>query len=437
MRIDHIAIRNFHGIERAEYDLHPSITVLLGNNATGKSAILDALAILAGSYFLGIDGISSLTIKNDDIRQELRFNSDGSTQRIYHTPSELYAKGEVHGEMIEWCRDRLSLSGKTRKSEARKIEHLGADAYAEVKKGTHVTRPFLGYYSVARLGTQKKETANLKRALADLNAGYINSLNKESSQWAAERWFAGLQSRALENIGNTKEILTLVKSRILSLFQSADCPLDDIRHDPETNEIFVRFHESGGFCPVSLLSSGYESVLSMGLDIIYRIYSLNRHLGLEVFSESPGIALVDETDMHLHPKWQGCIVEKLHAAFPKLQFIFTTHSPFVVQSLRHARIIDLDSDQQRDVGDYLKKSIPEVAEEYMGMSDVERSPYYLEQVAAAEEYFTLLKTTPRGDPEELAKAKARLDEFEIRYNRDPAFVALLRAERNASKMDEK
>jgi predicted ATP-binding protein involved in virulence len=168
---------------------------------------------------------------------------------------------------------------------------------------------------------------------------------------------------------------------------------------------------------------------------VYRIFVLNPHLGADAFDKTPGIALIDETDMHLHPKWQGRIIEDLRSAFPVLQFVFTTHSPFVVQSLRNSRIIDLDAQHVRDVGDYVKKSIPEVAEEYMGMEEIERSPYFMEQVKAAEEYFVLLKKSPDLDVEELKKVTEKLNNFEIRYDRDPAFVALLRAERLTSDVD--
>ena len=432
MRIDHLTINNFHGIKEADYDLHPKATILLGNNATGKSAILDALAILAGSYFLGIDGVSSLTIKNDDIRQEVRIEKDGSTRRVYHTPTKLSAKGEVHGNSFEWSRERRTLAGKTIQAGAKQIATLAEVNHDDLTRGEKIIRPFLGYYSVARLGAQKKETKNQKMALADLRAGYMNALTEESSQWVAERWFAGLQSRAESGLGEAKPIFEVAKSKLLSLFQRGERPLVDIRHDSEIDEIFVRFDGDDGFIPIHFLSSGFESVLSMGIDIIYRIYILNPHLGANAFEQTPGLALVDETDMHLHPKWQGHIVEDLRDAFPALQFVFTTHSPFVIQSLRQARIIDLDINQVRDVGDHMKKSIPEVAEEFMGMENLERSPYFMEQVSAAEEYFSLLKSASLTDPNELAKEKAKLDSYEIRYNRDPAFIALLRAERNSS-----
>lgn len=420
MRIDTIKIQNFRGIVEAEYGLHPHVTVLLGNNAKGKSATLDALAILAGSYFFSIDGVASLTIKNDDIHQTLRIQPDGSAQRTYRAPCYLEAKGNVHGSEVEWRHGGRFLveieSGKVLvvPEDMKSISELAEEAHSSLLKGTTVIRPFLGYYSVARLGMQKKFDDKQKIELPDLNTGYVNALTQANSQWKAERWFAGLQSRAYGGLGEAKAIFEMAKSKILALFQSVEPPLKDIRHDPEIDVLFVLFENAEGFIPVSFLSSGYKSVLSMGLDIVYRIYILNPHLGAKAFDETPGIALIDEIDMHLHPKWQGHIIDDLRKAFPLLQFVVSTHSAFIVQGLRDARIIDLDNERERDIGDYVKKSIPEIAEEYMGMEDLERSPYFNAQVKAAEEYFTLLKSTPPSDPEKLAQAKAELDKYEIR-----------------------
>lgn len=443
MRIDTIKIQNFRGIVEAEYNLHPNVTVLLGNNAKGKSATLDALAMLACNHYLGdVDRIFHLPIQNKDIRQELHIQPDGSAQYIPHLPCILEASGEVRGNIKDWklirdsfnrkkkIREKTSLSGKYRSYyDGYEFEDF-VDDYSK-----EVNHSFLGYYSVVRLSAHKKNYIKPKIELPNRKTGYVDALTQANNQWRAERWFAGLQSRAYGGLGEAKAIFEMAKSKILALFQSVEPPLKDIRHDPEIDELFILFENAEGFIPASFLSSGYKSVLSMGLDIVYRMYVINPHLGVKAFDETPGIALVDEIDMHLHPKWQGHIIDDLRKAFPLLQFVVSTHSAFIVQGLRDARIIDLDDERERDIGDYVKKSIPEVAEEYMGMENVERSPYFNAQVKAAEEYFTLLKSTPPSDPEKLAKAKAKLDEYEIRYDRDPAFIGLLRVERKAAGME--
>ncbi|MEZ0505490.1 AAA family ATPase [Pseudomonas sp. Env-44] len=432
MRIDRIEISNFHGIEKASFDLHPGVTVLLGNNAAGKSAVLDSLAVLAGSYFLGIDGVNSLSIKKSDARQERRIQTDGSTELSYYLPCALKAYGYIHDYSMSWGRELETIEGNTRKSNARALEQLSTKVHQNIIRGERVTRPFIAYYSAARLGSQKRQTRNQNEKLKDISAGYVSTLEKEGSLWRSQAWFAGLQGRALLGIASARDIYDEVKRRLLNLFENIERPLVDMFYDGEAQKIFVRFKGSDSFTPLEFLSSGYLSVMSMGMDIVYRIFALNPHLGVEVFQRTNGIALIDELDMHLHPKWQGRFVDDLRETFPGLQFVVATHSPFVIQGLRHCFIIDMDKNELRQVGDHVKKSISEVAEDYMNMDEVERSPYFIEQVKAAEDYYTLLKTTDKTDPKEVEAAKKKLDDYEVRYDRDPAFIGLLRAERNAS-----
>ncbi|WP_052675551.1 AAA family ATPase [Pseudomonas tussilaginis] len=437
MRIDRVEISNFHGIEKVSFNLHPGVTVLLGNNAAGKSAVLDSLAVLAGSYFLGVDGINSLAIKKSDARQERRIQTDGSTELSYYLPCALHADGQIHDQALSWGRELETIEGNTRKGNARALEQLSTKVHQSIVKGERVVRPFIAYYSAARLGSQKRQTRNQNEKLKDISAGYVSTLEKEGSLWRSQAWFAGLQGRALLGIASAREIYEETKRRLLNLFKHIERPLVDMFYDGEAQKVFVRFEGSDSFTPLEFLSSGYLSVMAMGMDIVYRIFALNPHLGVEVFQRTTGIALIDELDMHLHPKWQGRFVDDLRETFPGLQFIVATHSPFVIQGLRHCYIIDMDKNELRQVGDHVKKSISEVAEDYMNMDEVERSPYFIEQVNAAEDYYTLLKTTDKTNLQDVEAAKKKLDDYEVRYDRDPAFIGLLRAERNASGLDKK
>ncbi len=81
-------------------------------------------------------------------------------------------------------------------------------------------------------------------------------------------------------------------------------------------------------------------------DISYRAIRLNPHLEQDAAKKTKGIVLIDELDMHLHPKWQRRIVQDLQNAFPDMQFIATTHSPFILQSLESGQVIDLNLDQE-------------------------------------------------------------------------------------------
>ncbi|WP_036308746.1 AAA family ATPase, partial [Methyloglobulus morosus] len=88
-----------------------------------------------------------------------------------------------------------------------------------------------------------------------------------------------------------------------------------------------------GILKVELLSDGIRGVLAMVGDIAYRCIKLNPHLGLNAAEESHGVVMIDEVDMHLHPAWQQTILGNLIKAFPKIQFIVTTHSPQVISTV--------------------------------------------------------------------------------------------------------
>lgn len=105
----------------------------------------------------------------------------------------------------------------------------------------------------------------------------------------------------------------------------------------------------------------------MAADLAYRCLKLNPHLGDNALKETPGLVLIDEIDLHLHPNWQRRIVSDLKSAFPKIQFVATTHSPFIVQSLKSNEVWNLD--KLMDISPEELK-IDTVATEIMGVSSV-------------------------------------------------------------------
>jgi len=104
----------------------------------------------------------------------------------------------------------------------------------------------------------------------------------------------------------------------------------------EVNSEQVVFRDGAGVAiPVLELSDGYRSVLSLTFELIRQMAAcFPNH---ELFDETgttiiiPGVVLIDEVDVHLHPNWQRAIGPWLCRLFPQVQFIVTTHSPFVCQ----------------------------------------------------------------------------------------------------------
>jgi len=142
-----------------------------------------------------------------------------------------------------------------------------------------------------------------------------------------------------------------------------------------------------------------------------------------------GLVLIDEIELHLHPTWQRQVVEKLRTTFPNIQFVATTHSPFVIQSLRPGELINLDPEE---FGEYADKSIEDIAENVMGVELPQKSDRYRQMMAAAEAYFRLLRE-PQPAAGAVDNAERQLNELSAPFSDDPAFQALLKLERETQR----
>jgi len=162
-------------------------------------------------------------------------------------------------------------------------------------------------------------------------------------------------------------------------------------------------------------------------DIARRAAILNPHLEERALTETPGIVLIDEIDLHLHPRWQRRVVDNLRETFPNLQFIVTTHSPFIIQSLRAGELIDLN---EGEPAEYEDKPIDYVAEHVQGVSG--SSPRYEKMMEVAEEYYRVLQQAEEASPEEVERLKKRLDELVAPFSDDRAYHAFLKMEREAA-----
>lgn len=95
---------------------------------------------------------------------------------------------------------------------------------------------------------------------------------------------------------------------------------------------------------IEQMSDGYKIIIAMVADIASRMAEANPDMPDPL--QSPGIILIDEIDLHLHPKWQRIVVDQLTSTFPNIQFILSTHSPVIIAGASHkAQIKHLCSDE--------------------------------------------------------------------------------------------
>jgi predicted ATP-binding protein involved in virulence len=118
--------------------------------------------------------------------------------------------------------------------------------------------------------------------------------------------------------------------------------------------------------------------------------------------DTSGVVMIDELDLHLHPNWQRHVVSDLKNAFPNIQFVATTHSPFIVQSLAKDELInlDLESGEEGLESDPTNYGIEDVAEIEMGVENVARSEVFAEKVEVASQYYQLISKGKTSETDE-------------------------------------
>lgn len=179
----------------------------------------------------------------------------------------------------------------------------------------------------------------------------------------------------------------------------------------------------------SYMSDGFKAMINIVSEIAYRCIMLNGYLGKDAVRLTPGVVMIDEVDLYLHPHWQRHVLHDLKQAFPKIQFIVTTHSPFIIQSVGKGQLVSFDANVSTN-GSPDMQSLEEIAATRMDMKDTKRSQKYQEMVEMAEKYYQLVKAGKEND-NEAKKVKSELDNIETEFSDDPAYVALLRAERGS------
>ncbi|MCC6724335.1 MAG: AAA family ATPase, partial [Saprospiraceae bacterium] len=179
--------------------------------------------------------------------------------------------------------------------------------------------------------------------------------------------------------------------------------------------------------PFILLSEGYRNTLGLIADIAYRMAELNPH----VTTDTPGVVLIDEIDLHLHPKWQRNIVGDLKRIFPNCQFIVTTHSPFIIQSLDvDDGIIRLDNEYEEVPEDFVNQSIEDIVENMQGVENPQWSEKKTAMYEAAQQYFkTLEKLTVGEDDAQIQKLREELELISKPYASNVAYLAFLEQKR--------
>lgn len=421
--------------EGKEIEFRDRFTVIIGNNATGKTSILSALRLLLDSMLPNrLNETSGYTyygyygsIWQEHVNREILYS--GGLK--YHFPVTIDAVFNDFGKV-----------SRVRNEESRKTQNKNKkldDYFKQVNNDEtgNLRLPLISYCGVER--TRPIETTKARNKLhGNRYDGYNSCLETHCSTTYLRMWLNALQKNAKQNT-RTKEILKCFIDAVCSCFsEERIVNIEYVYWETQTaknkkdkvDDIVLTQEDAEGNQKRLLLrsmSAGYRTMIGLIADLAFRCICLNPQLGKDAIIGTKGIVLIDEIDMHLHPSWQRHVVADLMRCFPKLQFIVTTHSPFVVQSLKKEQIINLAGEDA--INDPLNESLATNAY-YMGV-DSDRSILFQR---LEEEAYDILKAIRSGDRSE-KEIDTMLKRFSLLNGTDPVYVAKLRLENSLAKSE--
>lgn len=318
MKLDHLRITGFRGFDSAELSFERDTTVLVGINGSGKTALLDATALLLTALQRGVKTGpgASVPLQETDIRQ------GSNSARIEMTATIL-------GTQRTWslADTRSGLPNRLRND----LQGL-RPAIESVQQGIEAGHPALPlgvYYPTNRAVVDIPERIRERHEFGPL-AAYDGALASGKSNFRLFfEWFREQEDyeneRRLADNGYRDLQLEAVRAAIGALLPE----VSNLRVQRRPQRLVV--DKGGATIEVGLLSDGEKCLLAMVADLARRM-SLAAPTNPSPLG-TDAVVLIDEIDLHLHPSWQRSVIPALRRTFQNAQFVLTTHSPQVVSEV--------------------------------------------------------------------------------------------------------
>lgn len=337
MKINKLEITNFRAFTHAEFTFQPSMNLLVGINGVGKTTVLDALRVSLSKVLPDLFGIkgSKLSLDQSDIRigsQSLQV----SCNFVYNElPFNLIFKKQIGKVLFKdpsIARDQLS--------EAPDIEKTTPDILGLFPNSkSAISKPLCIFFSTKRSILTNKQASVSATAGGQAAAFSESLLERETNLRTIAEWY-----EVQEELGDEKPIGLKHNAVIRDAIETFLPGFRNLRIDVSEGKPQFVINKNGTTLGLTQLSDGERGLLAMVLDLARRLSQANPEL-VNPLVEGSAIVLIDELDLHLHPKWQRTIIGNLTRTFPNCQFIATTHSPQIIPSVEPEQVFLLKDNE--------------------------------------------------------------------------------------------
>lgn len=416
MDVRHIIIQNFKCFKYYEASFCPKVNVLIGRNGTGKSTLIHALVkslsfVFSSDKSLGTDflsaGNNTLNVRGFESSE---FHFDAVT-REYADEASIEADGNFYGETLTWTLFKRNFPKASLYPSLYKEAFV---AFMSSAKAPESQWPLLAYYSDSYPHVYSKITKSTLKAINQdtipRNFGYY--------QWDEESACTSLWETRLCNCLAKMQPLYTPASRLAVAIMEKEEILDEkereknaeyktlLENQKRINETFVPLHDEVDYIQQKLskfisylpkiqsdgydidyffatqseegykltinfkngktsllqdLPAGYRRLFSIVIDMAYRSYILNQG------TESTGVAVIDEIDLHLHPALEQVVLNAFCMTFPNIQFFVSTHSVAVISNLDTSVMYKADIKANQILVMNIEDDVPHVLPNLIGV----------------------------------------------------------------------
>ena len=319
-RLQEIQLDNYRCFEHLKLSLEEDTTLLFAENGGGKTALLSAIAMGLAVFQTG----APRNLKLDSRRDPTMRTLDEKGRREPVGPCKLAWTAVVADSApVTWSTTARPASGRTTTQRQAIYEAL------ERLRVPGDRWPLFAWYGVDRLERRRSARRKVERT-ADRWEAYASALDPNLDEAPLLQW---LQDEILGDVvrRQQEEPERFFHAAVMEAAVQATPSVMNAWYDPVAQGPVVRF-DDGHVAPWSELSDGYHVFIALVADIARRAVMLNEFDGAEAPARVEGTVLIDELDLHLHPRWQRVALAGLRRAFPRLQLIVTTHSPQILSS---------------------------------------------------------------------------------------------------------